>query len=225
MRAFSNEVAKSGQWNGESIEGFVVRSHVAANSTADRDAPPYKPGSSFFFKVKYDEPYMMYRDWREITKKLLGSKEPVNEVTIPKAKLRRPESKIYLDWIRNEIQRDRKQFENFNKGRGIIATRERFLQWMKSEKGDAAQTEQLTGALASMSVGEKDSKPKKEFGKTIIVPVAVPGCGKTTVGVALAHLFGFGHVQSDDIRANKAPAFIKGVVGSLKNNNVVIADK
>jgi len=53
-----------------------------------------------------------------------------------------------------------------------------------------------------------------EFGKTIIVPVAIPGCGmffwlssslferllgKTAVSVALSHLFGFGHTQSDDI--------------------------
>ena len=28
----------------------------------DTSPPPYADGSSFFFKVKFDEPYMMYRD-------------------------------------------------------------------------------------------------------------------------------------------------------------------
>ena len=50
--------------------------------------------------------------------------------------------------------------------------------------------------------------------------------GKTTVAVALRHLFGFAHVQSDDVQAKKAaPIFLKNVTEALKTNNVVIADK
>ena len=50
--------------------------------------------------------------------------------------------------------------------------------------------------------------------------------GKTTIAVALAYLFGFAHVQSDDIQAKKpAPIFIKNVVNALKKHDVVIADK
>jgi tRNA ligase len=50
--------------------------------------------------------------------------------------------------------------------------------------------------------------------------------GKTSVAVALSHIFGFGHTQSDDIKAKKAaPVFIKNVVRSLANHDVVIADK
>jgi tRNA ligase len=46
------------------------------------------------------------------------------------------------------------------------------------------------------------------------------------VAVALSHIFGFGHTQSDDVRAKKpAPAFVKNVVKLLKDHNVVIADK
>src|SRR6266446_4373609 len=30
------------------------------------DAPPYSPGSSFFFKVKFDKPYLMYCNWQEM---------------------------------------------------------------------------------------------------------------------------------------------------------------
>jgi hypothetical protein len=42
------------------------------------------------------------------------------------------------------------------------------------------------------------------------------------------HIFGFGHTQSDDVRAKKpAPVFIKNVLGLLakKGVDVVIADK
>lgn len=50
--------------------------------------------------------------------------------------------------------------------------------------------------------------------------------GKTTVAIALTHLFGFGHTQSDDIKAKKAaPQFIKNVLDLLKTHDVVIADK
>lgn len=44
--------------------------------------------------------------------------------------------------------------------------------------------------------------------------------------MALTHLFGFGHVQSDDIHAKKAaPIFIRKVVEGLGKSDVVIADK
>lgn len=50
--------------------------------------------------------------------------------------------------------------------------------------------------------------------------------GKTAVSVALAHIFGFGHTQSDDVKAKKpAPIFIQNVVNLLKKHDVVIADK
>ena len=50
--------------------------------------------------------------------------------------------------------------------------------------------------------------------------------GKTAVAVALAHIFGFGHTQSDDVQAKKpAPAFIRNVTKLLEKKDVVIADK
>jgi tRNA ligase len=44
--------------------------------------------------------------------------------------------------------------------------------------------------------------------------------------VALAELFGFGHTQSDDVRAKKpAAVFIQNVKKLLQDHDVVIADK
>ena len=149
-----------------------MRTHVTEPPTKGDKPPsasPYPPGSSFFFKVKFDEPYMMYRDWREVTKTLL-SKGP-STTNLSKAKMRRPETQVYVKWVIGEIKRDRSQFAEFNKGRGIIATRERFLKWLESSEGK----DQLDGTSKEDEV--KTVEANKKFGKTVIVPVAVPGVG------------------------------------------------
>lgn len=222
VKEFTESVGKSGKWNGEPLEGFVVRTRVVEPPTRGgkpASMSPYEPGSSFFFKVKFDEPYMMYRDWREVTKALLSKGPAISNV--PKGKLRRPETKVYVNWVIAEIQRDRSQFTTYTQGKGIIATRERFLKWLESK--EAQSVEQKAEGKNDESVNPDDSK---KFGKTIIIPVAVPGVGKTSIAVALSHLFSFGHTQSDDVKAKKpAPIFIKNVVELLKNHDVVIADK
>ncbi|KDQ53731.1 hypothetical protein JAAARDRAFT_182862 [Jaapia argillacea MUCL 33604] len=224
VKKFTEEVAETGSWGGEAIEGFVVRTHVTEpptkGNTNNVSASPYEPGSSFFFKVKFDEPYMMYRDWRELTKQVLSGKG-VGQLS--KHRMKRLETKLYVKWVVEEIKRDRAQFDGYTNGHGIIATRERFLEWMKTKKGiEVSAAVEAAGDLNDPVQVDGE----KQFGKTIIVPVAVPGVGKTTLAVALVHLFGFGHTQSDDVHAKKpGPAFVKNVVKLLDNHDVVIADK
>lgn len=228
VKSFTDEIGRTGKWNGKALEGFVVRTHVSSQPPTKGDKPvsasPYEPGSSFFFKVKFDEPYMMYRDWREVTKTLLS--KGLAKSNVPKNKLRRPETKAYVQWVINEANRDPMPFKDYTKGRGIIATRERFLEWLETPEGqDVLKGVKSIPAEAERSV-PAGSKGDKTFGKTVIVPVAIPGVGKTSVAIALKHLFGFGHTQSDDIRAKKAaPVFVQNVVNSLKKYDVVIADK
>lgn len=111
---------------------------------------------------------MMYRDWREVTKILLSTKGPLSDARLPKAKLKRPETILYVKWIKGEIGRDRRQFENFSKGKGIIATRDRFLEWMGTREAKEAAVDEDIPALET-------------FGKTIILPIAVPGVGECFV--------------------------------------------
>lgn len=218
VKSFTDDIAKTGKWNGEALEGFVVRTHIIdpkEGSTTRNTRPPYPTGSSFFFKVKFDEPYMMYRDWREVTKILLSTKGSLNDAKLPKSKLKRKETHLYVEWVKKEIRHNPSAFSEYSKGKGIIATRERFLKWMETDDGKKEL------------VVESEAPPTtKEFEKTIILPVAIPGCGKTAVSVALTSLFNFAHTQSDDIQAKKsASLFIKNVVNLLKHHNVVIADK
>ena len=246
VKSFTDEAGKTGTWNGEPIEGFVVRTHVVEPPPGESraSASPYPPDSTFFFKVKFDEPYMMYRDWREITKKLLVAQtkaKALDQIALGKNKLKRPETQVYVKWVKEEIKRDPGAFAEYTRGKGIIATRERFLRWLEGAEGRKAGA----GEAVVDDVGNGKGEKAKEFGKTIIVPVAVPGCGehlvlfplyfcsdffcgvgKTSVSVALAHLFGYGHTQSDDVKAKKAArVFIQNVAALLRKHDVVIADK
>jgi len=53
VRSFTEDIAKAGMWNGEPLEGFVVRatiSHLPINDRNGTSAPPYPRGSSFFLQ-------------------------------------------------------------------------------------------------------------------------------------------------------------------------------
>lgn len=166
VKSFTDDIAKTGKWNGEALEGFVVRTHVVDADRSTRDTrPPYPTGSSFFFKVKFDEPYMMYRDWREVTKSLLS--RGFDDAKLPRSKLKRKETRLYVDWVKREIKYNPGAFSEYMKGKGIIATRERFLKWMETDDGKK-----------DLVVESEVSRRAQTFGKTIILTVAVPGCGK-----------------------------------------------
>lgn len=188
---------------------------------------------------------MMYRDWREVTRTLLASKGEMNASSLPKSKMKRYETKVYVKWVIEEIKKDRASFDGFAKGKGIIATRERFLKYLETKQG----TDALAGAKNRNETATPVAATDSKFYKTIILPVAVPGCGaflhfhfvlsallssfffkigKTSVSVALAHIFGFGHTQSDDVQVKSkkaAPVFVKSVVDLLRKHDAVIADK
>lgn len=165
VREFTSHIGEVGEWEGEAVEGFVVRTHVTKRNKTAKGHFPYTSGSSFFFKIKFDEPYMMYRDWREMTKKLLSPKSTLQASSLPKGKMKRKETQVYVNWVIEEIRKDRKQFDGYTKGHGIIATRERFLKWYEQR--------QVSG-----KVGEGDHRLiRSPNDRVIIVPVAVPGCG------------------------------------------------
>ncbi|WWC88485.1 uncharacterized protein L201_003396 [Kwoniella dendrophila CBS 6074] len=240
VKSFTNEVAKTGSWEGDMIEGFVVRCKVKSHSQLIEDEkqklgkPPYKEGSPFFFKVKFDEPYLLYRQFREITRvmlPLLDKSEPEDITTIWKkvrSKTKRPEIGVYAEWVGKMLRIEPKSFENYDKG--VVRVRERFLQWIENDeqgkqKWDDARlgkSKKFTPENNSNNKQSKDGLPKK----WLLVPMAVPGCGKTLIGVALSKLFGFGHTQSDDVTTKRtAPTFIKNITGLLQKEDIVYADR
>lgn len=236
VKAFTDEVAKSGSWEGDMIEGFVVRSTVKDMPRSETH-PPYLAGAPFFFKVKFDEPYMMYRQFRETTRALLPLLDkisPEKEAELwrkVRSRARRPEVSVYAEWCGRKMKQAPALFQNYE--RGVVRVREVFLKWIEGE-GKAAWESAKNGTWKPQSAldaeaakAQKDAERSSLPKKWILVPVAVPGCGKTTVGMALGKLFGFGHTQSDDVVTKKstAPTFKKNIVELLKTNNVVYADR
>ena len=112
---------------------------------------------------------MMYRDWREVTKMLLTTKGPMTSSTPPKSKMKRPETKLYVEWVIQEISKDPESFKGYTTGKGIIATRDKFLKFLKTQQG--------IEELETMDEKKETVAPADKFRKTIIVPVAIPGCG------------------------------------------------
>lgn len=245
---FADEVRNAGEYDNRAVEGFVVRSKVK------------KEGTTHFFKIKYDEPYLMYREWREITKRLWGievkeateaakveakraaeqtriatmehykpkkivseTKEiaPVEEFKI---RMRYPLTKHYVEFVKNLIKTQPTLFAGYNKNQGIIAIRDMFLKYWES-KSAQEQDKLITGAVSGADSG---ASTEDDFQRTVIIPIATIGCGKTTVSVALSKLFGWGHVSSDDFhhyRKTSGQQFMKAVVRTLKDHTVVIADR
>ncbi|KIR29912.1 tRNA ligase [Cryptococcus deuterogattii 99/473] len=227
VRSFTTDLAQSGTWEGEMIEGFVVRSTVKSGQDGMiQGAPPYRANSPFFFKVKFEEPYLLYRQFREITRVMLPLLESTNtqkrEEIWKKVRVRakRPEVKVYSTWVGKMMEKEPELFEDYN--RGVIRVRERFLKWAE-EDGKKQWDDARAGKIdKEQRTGNRDGLPRK----WIVVPAAIPGCGKTLLGVTLSKIFGLAHTQSDDITTKRtAPTFIKNVTDLLVTNDIVFADR
>ena len=238
VREYTTKIAETGSWDGEVIEGFVVRCLVKSSTSSRSGKPPYSPGTPLFFKVKFEEPYKLYRAWREMTRVMLPLlKAETDEAKADiwkkvKRKVSRPEEAVYADWVGTMLRAEPALFEAYDKG--VIRVRERFLAWTEGD-GQAAWAQAKAGnyKLKGLSTeqAKADRKPveRTKVGlrkKFILVPAAIPGCGKTLVGVALSELFQFGHTQSDDVTTKKtAPTFLKNIAALLGKVNVVYADR
>ncbi|KAI9644878.1 tRNA ligase [Ciborinia camelliae] len=200
-KSFLDQVAETGSYQGRDIEGFVIRCKSHAKSTESY--------SDWFFKYKFEEPYLMYRQWRECTKALISGKPPRfrKHVKI---------TEEYLLFARNRLAEDPQLGKQYAHNHGIIKLRDDFLKEINLKGSDIIRQEysQLGGA------------PQDVSNNVILVPVATIGCGKTTIALALAHLFGWGHVQNDNITGkNRPPRFTKEVLTQLEEKPVVFADR
>ncbi|KAJ1919388.1 trna ligase [Mycoemilia scoparia] len=190
VKVFADKVQREHSLQGRAIEGFVIRCHKSENK-----AP-------HMFKIKYDEPYLMYREWRELTKQMLSGKP---------FKCRYKLSKAYSEWVRQDKGRNPQLYSEYNQNKGIIAARRRFLDYFEEKGGD------INSVFESL--------PQTE--KILIMPIATIACGKTTLSIALSELFGIGHIQNDNIVVKKRAreAFHEAIISELETKQVVIADR
>ncbi|KAB8339122.1 hypothetical protein FH972_022058 [Carpinus fangiana] len=200
VKAMLEKVAETGSYDGRDTEGFVIRCQARDN--------PHAEWHDWFFKYKFEEPYLMYRLWREVTKTVISGKQP----TFRKHKKITEE---YIFFARRQLAKDPSLGKAFNLNHGIIAMRNAFLQ----EKG-------LKGSEI-IQLEEQDGQEDAVTRDVVLVPIATIGCGKTTVANALVKLFGWGHQQNDNIvgKGRRPQRFAEAVLNSLAADPVVIADR
>ena len=203
MRNFLSNCAETGSYAGRDTEGFVIRCrrkvHVSGSNYQD-----------WFFKYKFEEPYLMYRQWRECTKAIINGKPP-------RYKKHKQITEQYLQYARRQLANDHSLGKAYQRNHGIIAMRDGFLQ----EKG-------LTGAhIIQQEEQEGSHSGKAVTSNVILLPIASIGCGKTTVAVALTKLFDWGHIQNDNItgKANRPKQFTTQVCNTLAAHSAIIADR
>ncbi|PGH18540.1 hypothetical protein AJ79_00319 [Helicocarpus griseus UAMH5409] len=204
VKCFLERCAETGSWDGRDTEGFVIRCQMREGNVG-----PYR---DWFFKYKFEEPYLMYRQWREATKAMIGGRQP-------KIKKHVKITEEYLQYAKKRLIDNPQLAKQYNLNHGIIAMRDGFLK----ERG-------LKGSeiIAMESAqGESTSSNANVTQDIVLVPVASIGCGKTTLALGLVKLFGWGHVQNDNIQGqkNRPKRFAQEVNNALATHRVVIADR
>ena len=180
------------------IEGFVVRCTVSDHVDMVGDGtPPYRSGAPFFFKIKFDEPYLLYRQWREVTRAMLPllddkpSKDRADVLRKIRSRIKRPEVSVYADWCEEMMKKEPELFAGYN--RGVVRVRERFLAWTESDGAKAWADCKAGKRKTNRSEKVQPTREEEETRraglpkKWVIVPVAVPGCGGSSEGVRRHH--------------------------------------
>jgi len=201
VQTFLEGVAETGAYNGRDVEGFVIRCQARSS-----DASKY---TDWFFKYKFEEPYLMYRQWRECTKALIAKRTPryKKHVAI---------TEEYLLYARKILAINSDMAKQYNENHGIIKLRDDFLKEKNLKGSDIIRQE----------YAQTGGAPQETSGNVILVPIATLGCGKTTIAVALQQLFRWGHIQNDNITGKgRPPRFTKAVLDLLDEVPVVMADR
>ncbi|KAI0999151.1 tRNA ligase 1 [Podosphaera aphanis] len=200
-RKFLEHVADTGSYNSRDIEGFVIRCQARHDSQGLYE--------DWFFKYKFEEPYLMYRQWRECTKSIITGKTP-------RFKKHKAITEEYLLFAQKKLTEDPSLKKAYLDNHGIIKLRNDFLGEKKLKGSDIIRQEYAANGDVLQNV----------VSNVILVPIATLGCGKTTIGVALGKLFGWGHVQNDNIIGKGRPArFTKELLATLEKLPVVFADR
>ncbi|AMD19334.1 HBR433Wp [Eremothecium sinecaudum] len=208
LRLFLEDCATKGHYNNMEVEGFVIRCKT-------------KAGRDYFFKYKFEEPYLLYRQWREVTKDYINTRSRVFNFSKHKYITNK-----YLDFVIPILEADRALCEQFLKGHGIIKLRNMFLESYGMSGFEILNNEALKELDRKNAL---DREKVDEFTKFIFFPIATVGCGKTTVSLTLRNIFGdsWRHVQNDDITGKDKAKLMKDSLEQLSKEGVkaVIVDR
>ncbi|MCJ1286285.1 hypothetical protein MMC26_005630 [Xylographa opegraphella] len=202
VKTFLDGCAETGSFEGKDTEGFVIRCQKSVGGKSG-------PYADWFFKYKFEEPYLLYRQWRECTKAIISGR-------VPKYKKHKKITEEYLLYARRQLAQNPQLGKAYNANHGIIKMRDGFLQERGLKASDIIRDERSEEPLTADILRN-----------VVLVPIATIGCGKTTVAVALTKLFGWGHIQNDNITGQKGrpKQFAIQLCNSMAQHAVVIADR
>ncbi|KAJ3192571.1 hypothetical protein HK101_006310 [Irineochytrium annulatum] len=239
---FTGECGETGSYGGRAVEGFVVR----CRSGHEGKTMPV------FFKIKYEEPYLMYREWREVTKSILSQK---GRKWTPRHQLTRR----YVEWVLEKTRSNPELFDEYQKNKGIIRARNLFLEHSglkpvdvlaaaqetteEFKRGEATAIPGEEGVfngptqgssksvdvpdIGSLTLAEKvvPSKllPSDKPRKILLLPVGIVGLGKSALGHALTGIFPTLIRHVQSDDTKKR--FVESVVREFETSDIVYADK
>lgn len=206
---YAAQIENQGKYSDQETEGLVIRCK--------------RNGQDFFFKYKIEQPYFLYRQFREATLKLFCSdnKRNVREVLALYPDFKRI-TLAYLEFAEDYFKEYPEEIKNYENNIGIIKLRQEFLKSLGYEKSQGMK-------LLEMNMNESlEAKLEKLLATTKVVyclsTIAVPGCGKTTTCMILSNLFPeWKHFQNDDY-AN-AKSFYSAISEHLVDAPVVMLDR
>lgn len=200
---FLHQCETSGTWNKREIEGFVIRCK--------------RNGSDFFFKYKFDQPYLLYRSFREVTKLFLSGKQ-YNEI-LKKFGHDKYIVSRYLQFITKYFEQHPEEKELYLKGFGIIKVRKHFLFSLGLNEISGINLVSINDQLS------QETDADNSINKYILIPIATIGCGKTTIANTLVDLLGWSHVQNDNISSKLKNKLVVDCLKELILTDVVICDR
>lgn len=204
---FLTSCAVTGQYEGREIEGFVVR--------CKRTVPDTNNVEDFFFKYKFEEPYLMYREWREIAKLYL-SQGPVVAVSTARRSKHSETCLRLISFCRDYFGTNEELKSQFLlQNTGIVQMRNAFLKATNLSEADLLKLD-LSSQFSNLET------------KYLLVTVSTLGCGKSTVADALVKLSKdtWTHRQNDEIKAKKKfPILVSTLVDDFQNHDVAILDR
>lgn len=203
LMEFLNKCKTTGTYENREIEGFVIRCKVKS--------------MDFFFKFKFEQPYLLYRHFREVTKNYLTGK-PYNEI-MKKFKTEKYVIAKYLEFIMEYFKQYENKKKEYLEGHGIIEVRKAFLKSLGLSEISGMNLLEINEQLSTSIEFEKLKN------KYILVPIATIGCGKTTIAQTLHELYGWEHIQNDNIPSKNKNKLVVESLKALTSDSVVFCDR
>ncbi|KAH6584558.1 hypothetical protein BASA60_000922 [Batrachochytrium salamandrivorans] len=189
VRMFSDECRETGSYKGRPIEGLVVRCKKTIRNDGNQDCH-----QTFLFKIKYDEPYLMFREWREVTMAILAGRLHNRP---PRYKL----TSKYILWVMKRRIEAPHLFSQYIQLKGIIRIRNMFL---REEEGlDSICGRHITDLAKKINM---DDESYSKLGKDGTVVYRI---------IASSDICEMVDSSGDDVRAHTTPE-LTGLEGAEK---------